>query len=195
MFFSIVASYLPYALITALTPGPNNIVALYSVAQGGLKGAKRILLGIAVGFFCVMELSAIFCYQLAKYVPSLTGILKYLGAAYIVYLAIHVLLSKPAEGGEAGKSSFLRGFFLQFMNVKIILYSITVFTAYILPWDNYLPHLLMHGAAMTCIGMTGLVTWSFAGGVLQKLIGKYYKIFNIAMAIILLWCALALIID
>ena len=76
MLFTIIASYLPYTLVTAFTPGPNNIVALYAVSQKGWHKGRNILLGIGAGFLCVMLICALFCYELAKYVPSITGSLK-----------------------------------------------------------------------------------------------------------------------
>ncbi len=40
MLLSAILSYLPYSLATAFTPGPNNILALYSVSQKGWRGEK-----------------------------------------------------------------------------------------------------------------------------------------------------------
>ncbi len=189
--FSIIASYLLYTLVTAFTPGPNNIVALHAVSQHGWRKGKNILMGIAAGFLCVMIICALFCYELAKYVPSVAGVLKYVGAAYIVYLAIHVALSKP-DGGENNQMSFMKGFLLEFVNVKIILYAITVYTGYVLPYESSLSSLLIHAFCLTAIGVAGTVTWAAAGGVFQKLLKKYYRPFNFAMALVLLWCAVSL---
>ena len=194
MLFSIILSYLPYTLVTAFTPGPNNIVALYAVSQKGWKRGKDILLGIAVGFLCVMLLCALFCYELAKYVPSVAGVLKYVGAAYIVYLAIHVARSKP-ENEESKEMSFLKGFLLEFVNVKIILYAITVFTGYVLPYEASLGDMVFHAVMLTVIGVAGNLAWAAAGGVFQRLLTKYYRPFNYAMAAILLWCAVSLAFD
>ncbi len=188
MLFSIILSYLPYTLVTAFTPGPNNIVSLYAISQQGWRRGKDVVLGIAVGFLCVMLLCAVCCYQLAQMVPALTGILKYVGAAYIIYLAIHVACSRPADG-EGKQISFVNGFLLQFMNVKIILYAITVYTAYVLPYGASFQTLLIHVAVITVIGVSGTITWAIAGGVLQRFLQKYYRPFNIIMALILLWCA------
>ncbi len=188
MLYSIILSYLPYTLVTAFTPGPNNIVSLYAISQQGWRRGKDVVLGIAVGFLCVMLLCAVCCYQLAQIAPALTGVLKYVGAAYIVYLAIHVARSKPTDG--AGKRmSFFSGFLLQFMNVKIILYAITVYTAYVLPHGASFQTLLIHVAVITVIGVSGTITWAIAGGVLQRFLQKYYRPFNVVMALILLWCA------
>lgn len=194
MIFSIVASYLPYTLVTAFTPGPNNIVALHAVNQNGWKKGKDILLGIAVGFLCVMLLCSLFCYELAKYVPSITTVLKYVGAAYIVYLAIHVAFSKPASE-ENKELSFLKGFLLEFVNVKIILYAITVFTGYVLPHETSLGEMIFHAVMLTLTGVAGNLTWAAAGGVFQKLLTKHYRIFNYAMGAILIWCAASLAFD
>lgn len=194
MLFSIVISYLPYTVVTAFTPGPNNIVALYAVSQNGWRKGKSVLWGIAAGFLSVMVICALFCYELARYIPSMTGILKYVGAAYIVYLAVHVALSKP-DNDEGEQMSFMKGFLLQFVNVKIILYAITVFTGYVLPHDMSLGILLVHAAIVTMVGVAGTLTWAAAGGALQKFLTKYYRPFNLAMALVLLWCAASLVFE
>ena len=78
-----------------------------------------------------MVACALFCYELARYAPSAAGVLKYVGAAYILYLAVHVAMSKP-DDGESRQMTFLKGFLLEFVNVKIILYAITVYTGYVI---------------------------------------------------------------
>lgn len=194
MLFSIIASYLPYALVTAFTPGPNNIVALHAVSQNGWRRGKNVLLGMSTGFLCVMVLCALFCSALAAFVPSVAGILKYVGAVYILWLAVHIARSRP-EAQEGKPMSFWKGFCLQFMNVKIILYAITVYTGYVLPVEPGLASLLLHGISLTIIGAAGFFTWAAAGGVFQKFLTKYYRPFNIIMAFILLWCASSLAFD
>lgn len=194
MLFSIIASYLPYTLVTAFTPGPNNVVALYAVSQNGWNKGKNILFGIFAGFLCVMVLCALFCYELARYMPSVVGGLKYVGAAYIVYLALHVALSKP-EDGERRQMSFMKGFLLEFVNVKIILYAITVYTGYVLSHEAGLGVLLIHAVVLTVIGAAGNLAWAAAGGVFQRFLKRYHRPFNIVMALVLVWCAASLAFD
>ena len=50
-------SFLSYALIAAVTPGPNNILALSSVAAHGLRRSVPLLAGISAGFLAVMPVS------------------------------------------------------------------------------------------------------------------------------------------
>ena len=192
MFFSSVLSYLPYAAVTAFTPGPNNLVALYAVGQNGWRRGRSALLGICAGFLAVMLLCALFCYELARYIPSVTGVLKYVGAAYILWLAVHVARSRPEEGGGQAVS-FCGGALLQFANVKIILYAVTAYTGYVLPASDELPFLLAHAVCFTLVGMAGTLTWAAAGGFLQGVLNKYYRPFNLAMAAVLAACAVKLL--
>jgi threonine/homoserine/homoserine lactone efflux protein len=47
---TIISGFLTYTLITALTPGPNNILALSSVNQYGFRNSLRTLAGMSAGF-------------------------------------------------------------------------------------------------------------------------------------------------
>jgi Putative threonine efflux protein len=188
-----ILAYLPYAFITAYTPGPNNILALNSISRKGLKKGWGTMLGIALGFLLVMILCAILSMELVQYVPKLSGVLKYLGAAYIIWLAVHILLSKPIEDKNSKKGDFLTSFFLQFMNVKIILYAITIYSGYILPYSASKLLLLTSVVFNTLVGMSGCLTWALAGQLLQKQFIKHYRIMNAVMAIVLLWSAIQLI--
>lgn len=192
MLLSVVLTYLPYSLVTTFTPGPNNILSLCSISQMGWRKGKYVIWGIISGFFCVMVLCALFCYGLNCYLPAVTGFLKYVGAAYILWLAWHVARSKPQEG-KGPQASFLKGFLLQFVNVKIILYAITIYTGYILPVGGRLPDLLIQAGVLTAIGAAGIITWGAAGGLFQAFLAKYYKPFNYLMALVLVLCAWGLL--
>ena len=100
-------------------------------------------------------------------------------------------LSKPSEE-ESKVMTFWSGFFLQFVNVKIILYAITIYTGYVIPVNSTLVMLMSHAVVLTLIGLSGNMTWATAGGLLQKLLKKYYKSFNIAMGVVLAYCAVSL---
>ena len=53
------------------------------------------------------------------------GVMKYIGAAYILWLAIHIVFSKPSTENAEQSASFLKGFMLQFVNVKIYMFGVT----------------------------------------------------------------------
>lgn len=189
MLLQTLTAFLPYALVTGFTPGPNNILAFDTVSRSGWKAGRPMLLGIASGFLSVMVLSALACFELAKLLPALTAVLKYVGAAYLVWLAVHIVTGKTGNGTQMGSGTFWTGFFLQFANVKIILYALTVYSGYVLPVSRSLWFLLAAALFNTVAGLTGTFTWAAAGGVLQKIISRYRTGFNLTMAAVLLWSA------
>ena len=193
VFISILGAYLPYTFVTGFTPGPNNIIALYAISQQGWQQGRKVILGIAAGFISVMLVCALFCYELARYAPAITGGLKYLGAAYIVYLATQIACSKPSAS-QSYQISFWKAFFLQFANVKIILFAITAHTVYTIPYEGDLTQILLHSLCMSIVGIAGTLTWATAGGILQSFLQKHYRPFNITMALILLYCAVSMFI-
>ncbi len=187
----VIFSYLPYVLVTTFTPGPNNLMTLYVVSNLGWRRGLRVIFGIAFGFLCVMFSCAIFCHELSIYVPKLVDALKYVGAIYIAWLAIHIAASKP-EDTHDGVMTFWSGFILSITNVKVILYLMTLFTAYIIPSGAGFFEILLHGIFIICVSTVSWTMWGLAGGLLQKFLAKYYRPFNIAMGIILLWCAISI---
>ena len=185
---SVILSYLPYALITSFTPGPNNLMSLYSVSNGGWRLGSRVILGIAAGFMALMVIVIVFCHELAEYAPELVKYLKYVGAAYILWLAVHIALSRPSES-EGQTLSFGKGFVLAVSNVKVILYLITIFTAYIIPSGANFAEMCGHGAFIVAVSAVSWCMWGAVGGILQAFLARYWRPFNIAMGIALLWCA------
>lgn len=185
---SVILSYLPYALITTFTPGPNNLMSLYSVSHGGWKTGSRVILGIASGFVSLMVIVILFCHELAEYAPELVKYLKYVGAAYILWLAVHIAVSRPSES-EGQTLSFGKGFALAISNVKVILYLITIFTAYVIPSGAGFVEMCMHGVFIIAMSAVSWSLWGAVGGILQAFLAEYWRPFNIAMGIALLWCA------
>ncbi|MBQ7168828.1 MAG: LysE family transporter [Synergistaceae bacterium] len=184
----VILSYLPYALITTFTPGPNNLMSLYSVSSYGWRKGGRVILGIALGFTVVMVMVILFCHELAKYIPGLVGWLKYFGAAYILWLAWHIAVSVPSDSGNAS-AGFRNGLLLALSNVKVILYLITIFTAYVIPSGAELADMFIHRGLIIAVSAVSWCTWGAAGGMMQRFLSEHYRAFSIAMGIALLWCA------
>lgn len=192
MILSTITAYLPYVLITTFTPGPNNLISFYAVSSCGWKKASRVLLGIGSAILMIMVITALFCHQLSEHLPAVLPYLKYFGAAYILWLAIQIGKSKPNDS-SFNVMTFWKGFILVFINIKMLLYAVTVFAGYILNYSTELHILLFHALLLTGLCVLSNVTWGVAGRMLQKIMEKHYRIFNISMALILIYCAITLI--
>ena len=122
---AVLSNFLIYCVINALTPGPGNILALNIVTNYGYKKGKTLFFGIFAGYYVVQILCAIFVYGVNSLLPNVMEVMKYIGAAYILWLAIHIAFSKPSTENAEQSASFLKGFMLQFVNVKIYMFGVT----------------------------------------------------------------------
>lgn len=188
-------SFVIYALINAFTPGPGNILALNTMTNYGWKNGKPLYLGIFAGYFFVQALCALFIFELENLINPLMNVLTYAGAIYIFWLAYQVAISKPDTKTSDKLPSFWMGFVLQVVNVKIFLFGITALTGYITPYYSSLWMLLFFEMVIATVGTIATLTWIFFGGLFQKTYIKHYRIVNIILAILLLQCAVALLLQ
>ena len=103
-----------------LYSGTGKYFGINTVTNYGYKKGKPMFFGIFAGYYVVQILCAIFVYGVNTLLPNVMEVMKYIGAAYILWLAIHIAFSKPSTENAEQSASFLKGFMLQFVNVKSI---------------------------------------------------------------------------
>lgn len=184
----VIGNFLVYCVINAFTPGPGNILALNTVNSYGWKKGKPLFLGIFAGYYVVQIICALFVYGVGAFLPSALKILKYIGAVYIFWLAIHVAISKPTTDDSEGEASFWKGFMLQFINVKIYMFGITALTGYITDYSTALITLVGIELLIATIGTIATCSWIGIGILIQRLYLRHYKVINIILALTLLEC-------
>jgi len=184
----VIGNFLVYSVINAFTPGPGNILALNTVTNYGWKRGRPLFLGIFTGYYAVQLICAVFVYGVSTLLPGVMGVMKYVGAVYILWLAVHIALSRPSEDSGTKSASFWKGLILQFVNVKIYLFGITALTGYVTNYSTALGVLVLFGLIVATMGTMATLTWIGAGLVIQKAYYRYYRPVNIILALILLEC-------
>ena len=184
----VIGNFLVYCVINAFTPGPGNILALNTVNSYGWKKGRPLFFGIFAGYYVVQIICALFVYGIGAFLPSALKILKYIGAAYIFWLAIHVAISSPATDDSAEGASFWKGFMLQFVNVKIYMFGITALTGYITDYSTALITLVGVELLIATIGTIATSTWIGMGILIRRFYLRHYKVINIILALTLLEC-------
>ncbi len=188
----VLGNFFIYSVINAFTPGPGNILALNTVTNYRYKKGRPLYWGIVAGYYVVQVICAVFVFGVSTFLPDLLGIMKYIGAAYILWLAVHIALSKPTTGTVEKSASFLKGFLLQFVNVKIYLFGITALTGYVTEYSASLWVLLLFEIIIATIGTIATLTWIGMGVLIQRAYQKYYRVINIIL-LTLSECVYALI--
>jgi len=186
-------SFLSYVVITAVTPGPNNIMSMSNAGRLGFRKAFSFNLGIWCGFSVVMLICTFFCNTLSTQIPKIKMPMLVIGALYMLYLAWSILKS-PTEIKEVSpRSGFISGFILQFINPKEYIYGIVSMEAYILPfYHGQWPSLILFALLLAFIGFTSTVLWALFGSAFKLLFSRYAKITNTVMSLLLVYCAVSL---
>ena len=120
--------------------------------------------------------------------------MTYVGAIYILWLAWKTYKSKPPGECEdkRGTNTFISGLILQFVNPKVILYGITTVSTFIAPYYKSVYVLTGFAAFLALVGFIATSCWSLFGAVFQKVLANNYKVINIFMSLLLLYCAVSL---
>ena len=207
----ILPSFLFYCYISAITPGPANICSLSTSLQEGKKAAFQQWIGIFTGFFIVSIISVFVSYFLGTALNDKVQYLSFVGAAYLIYLAIHILAAhnnKSEQKNDDEEKSpsinsseksffqhFLTGVLVQLTNVKIMLMCLTAITSFVLPYNRTFLPILAVGLFLPFTGPVANLVWLFAGLSLKRLFSNHKKTVNIVMSLSLILCAVSLVIS
>lgn len=191
MTYSLLLAMSLYALVTSISPGPVNVVALSYGIHYGLKVSLILVAGSAIGYTLLLLLIGLGLHHLLASLPIITQVIRGCGIAFLLYLAYQFLLDK-GEVTKAQKASpypFLYGALMQWLNPKAWICAVAGIGAYtlqgqtLLVWQFALIYLVICFLSNAC--------WSYAGVFLQHLLQKpgYLKRVNQVMALSLLVCA------
>ena len=179
-------------LAVGYTPGPANIYAMSCSLSYGWRASMRMWYGLLCGFMTAALLAAVaaHCAGMAfkEYVPHL----RYLAAAYILYLACKTYRSGVSSEGDAAPT-FSSGFIVQLTNAKIILFDLSCYSAFVLPYSRRFIDLLPVTALLLLAGPGANLVWLLAGGAIKPFVSRYAGTVAIVMGTALLVCAVMML--
>lgn len=128
------------ALLMVLTPGPNMIYLISRSICQGRKAGVISLLGVVVGFFVHMFAAALGITALFLAIPVAYDLLKWAGAAYLLYLAWQAVrpgARSPFEARQLAEDPpsrlLLMGFLTSVLNPKIAVFYLSIFPQFLSP--------------------------------------------------------------
>lgn len=191
---SLVPSFLIYCFVGGITPGPANLCSLGAALRYGRGPALRQWRGLFVGFFIDSMGAVLLTWLLGAALNDYVGMLSWVGAAYLLWLAWHMLRSGSVDPDhDPAVPSFRNGVFVQLTNVKVMLSCITALSGYVLPYNSSIWALLPVGLFLPFTGPMCNLVWLFAGASLQKLFADHRRTVDIVMALSLALCAVSLV--
>ncbi len=187
MTFGLLASVLVFGFVTSITPGPNNTFLFTSGANFGVRRSLPYANGIIAGLSVMMLAIAAGLGVIFATTPLIYQSLKWVGFAYIVYMAYLIARSTTkSESGEARYIGFARSVAFQFINPKAWI-IMSAFMATFIHLDDPLPTTITNCVAFLIVTWPGGVIWAAGGQVLSNWLSnpRRRRIFNIVAAVLL----------
>ncbi len=190
MSLSLLSAFIVFAVVMYFTPGPNNIMLLSSGLTYGFRRTVPHIAGIIIGFAFMVATVGLGLGTVFLAYPILQTILKYAGAAYLIYLAAVIAMSGPAEPDQdngRGPMTFWGAAMFQWINAKgwvIVIGTITAYTAI----AQFPLNIAIQTVISLIVGTASTVVWALFGTALRPVLTseRLVRAFNILMAVLLL---------
>ena len=188
MRFEVLYALILFCFVSGVTPGPNNMMLMSSGVNHGFRRTLPHLLGVVLGFSLMVALIGLGLDAIFTRFPLLLPIMRYVGAAYMLWLAWKIANSGPVRDGEARGRPL--GFFgaaaFQWINPKAWVIAISALTAYAVSAD-YTISVLAVALTYLVIGLPSSGAWVMFGAAMRKLLSdpKRVRPFNWTMAALL----------
>ncbi|EFQ61016.1 MULTISPECIES: LysE family translocator [Pseudomonas] len=187
--FDLMLAFALFAFVTSVTPGPNNAMLLASGVNFGFQRTIPHILGISSGFLVLVLAVGLGLGAAFTAYPVLYTVLRYAGAAYLLYLAWNIARSGPASEDTEGKGKPL-GFWgaaaFQWVNPKAWVMAIGAISTYT-PLQGYTMNVVIIATVFALINAPSVGVWAGFGSVLRNVLRnpRWLRMFNFGMAALL----------
>jgi len=175
-----------FAAAMCLTPGPNVVMVTASAANFGFRRAIPHMLGVTLGFGFIVIAAGFGLAELFHAEPRLQVLLKYAGAAYLLYLAWRIARA-DAAGNRATRTkpiSFVEAVLFQSINPKGWVIALGALAAYTTVGGAALWKIFVIAAVLAAATFASLVIWAGFGAAIGRILDnpRARRDFNWSMA-------------
>lgn len=166
-------AFAAFAMVTSVTPGPNNTLLIASGLNSGVVRTLPFLAGIQIGFNSMLVLAAIGLGQVFDRFPAVQTAMKLAGGALLVWFAWKLATAPTGNSAASAQStlSFTEGALFQVLNPKAWIMCITAITVF-LPADAGWTVLPLAVAIWIAIGTPCNLLWIGGGRMLSRIIDR-----------------------
>ncbi|MDR6624001.1 LysE family translocator [Caulobacter segnis] len=198
MTLELLLAYVLFCFATAGTPGPNNMMLLASGANFGFRRTVLHILGISCGLGFMVLCMGFGLGGVFKAFPVLHEILRWVGAAYMLWLAWKIGTSHTISDREAASRpmTFLQAAAFQWVNPKAWAMALGAVTTYAPEGGSWTIVPLLAGTFML-VGAPCSAAWAGFGQGLRPFLDRpaVLRTFNVTMAVLLVISLLPMVLD
>lgn len=178
-----------FCFVSSITPGPNNLMLMTSGVNFGVRRTVPHMVGIALGFTVMVALVGLGLAGVFTRYPSLLVGMKWVGAAYMVYLAVKLARAAPLTAGGAlgDPMTFLQAAAFQWVNPKAWIMALTGVATYADQGD-YTRSVLLVALVFGIVTLPCIACWALFGTALRHALQRplVLRAFNWTMGALLI---------
>ena len=157
-------TFLFAAVVLAITPGPGIAYVVARTVAGGRGEGLASCFGTAIGGMLHVAAAALGLSLLVAQSALAFSVVKYLGAAYLIYLGLRLLLRRDAAGdvasvpavtAQGARRALREGIVVEALNVKTALFFLAFLPQFVTPTAPVVPQLVLMGSV--CVTLNTLV--------------------------------------
>lgn len=163
-----ITAFLITAIVLAITPGPGIAYVVARTVSGGRKEGLASCFGTGVGGMLHVLAAALGISLLIAQSALAFSLVKYVGAAYLVYLGVRLLMRKGHEplaaqvSRQGPRRAFLEGIVVEALNVKTALFFLAFLPQFVSAGEPLAPQLIMLGGICVALNTSVDVMAVFA---------------------------------
>lgn len=145
--------------------------------------------GATAAFGLLLMVSAMLNTMLITIIPKILMVMQITGSFYMLYLAYQIYKSDVSTANGQQTASFRSGFLMQFLNPKVVVFTMTVIPGFIMPYYDSVSAVTVSVMVITLIGFLAFATWVVFGTLFKAFLQKHSRIVNVFMALFLMYAA------
>lgn len=176
------------SFVSAVTPGPNNVMLWASGVQFGMRRTVRHIVGVTLGVGSMALLVAAGFGVLITTVPAIETTFKVVGSLYLLYLAYQIAGGRAASRGEVAKPvTLLQAMLFQYVNPKAWVFVLAAVSTFRPPDMDVVTGALLMATVMMIVMVPCASIWAGAGTVLSRYLADQgrSRLFRLALGLLL----------
>ncbi|MEH7393613.1 LysE family translocator, partial [Bacillus sp. JJ1474] len=146
--------------------------------------------GATIAFGLLLGISAMLNAVLITVIPKILIGMQIIGTIYMLYLSYQIYKMDTSESTENNTGTFTTGFLMQFLNPKVVIFTLTVIPSFVLPYYTDMPAVTISVIVITIIGFLAFISWVLFGAILKKFLQKHTRMVNVIMALGLVYATI-----
>ena len=182
---------LTFAMIAAITPGPNNIILSTNAVNHGFRKTIPLIMGVFFGFLSVLTLCLLGIGEVYQSFPAIALIIKIVAICFLTYLSYKIFISSSFSDEKNTKQfSFKDIYFFQIINPKAVTVSMSSSAIFIQNKFSYEIEFILIFLCFVISTSTSAIIWAAIGHSFRNYLNDTRKIiiFNRTMAVLLMSC-------